>query len=123
MKVMLIDHDKASRDAHRAMLHKLGYDDVVDAVDGKDGIAKIFRLNPDLIVLERSMPGMDGIEFVKAYRERGGASPVLMMDDSADREKVIEAQKVGVASYVIRPVEPDVLAQRILQTLMKRKSA
>jgi PleD family two-component response regulator len=46
-----------------------------------------------------------------------------MMDDKADRKKVVEAMKAGVVSFVLRPVEPDVFAQHILQSLMKRKSA
>ena len=46
-----------------------------------------------------------------------------MMDDKADKKKILAALKVGVASFVLRPVEPDTLAQHILQTLMKRKSA
>ncbi len=123
MKVMLIDHDKTSREAHRAMLVKLGYDDVVDAIDGQDGLSKVFNTNPELILVEYTMPGMSGIVFVKTYHARGGQAPVLMMDDKADRKKVIDAQHAGVASFVLRPVDADVLAQHILQSLMKRKSA
>ena len=123
MKVMLIDHDKASREAHRAMLVKLGYDDVVEATDGQDAMSKVFVSNPDLIVVEHTMPGMNGIVFVKTYHARGGGAPVMMVDDKADRKKVVEAMKAGVVSFVLRPVEPDVFAQHILQSLMKRKSA
>ena len=123
MKVMLIDHDKASREAHRAMLVKLGYDDVVEATDGQDAMSKVFVSNPDLIVVEHAMPGMNGIVFVKTYHARGGGAPVMMVDDKADRKKVVEALKAGVVSFVLRPVEPDVFAQHILQSLMKRKSA
>jgi DNA-binding NarL/FixJ family response regulator len=123
MKVMLIDHDKASRESHRAMLVKLGYDDVVEATDGQDAMSKVFVANPDLILAEYKMPGMNGMVFVKTYHARGGAAPVLMLDDNADRRKVLEALKSGVASFVLRPVDPDVFAQHILQSLMKRKSA
>lgn len=123
MKVMLIDHDKGSRDAHRAMLVKLGYEDVVEAVDGKDAMSKVFAAIPELIVVEHDMPGMSGVMFVKTYHARGGQAPILMMDDKADRKKVVEALKIGVASFVLRPVDPDVFAQHILQSLMKRKSA
>jgi CheY-like chemotaxis protein len=120
---MLIDHDKASRDSHRAMLRKLGYEDVLEAVDGSDAMSKVFGANPDLILVEHTMPGMNGVIFVETYHARGGSAPILMMDDKADKKKILAALKVGVASFVLRPVEPDTLAQHILQTLMKRKSA
>lgn len=123
MKVMLIDHEKSSRDSHREMLRKLGYDDVTEAVDAKDALSRVFDLKPELIVLEHTMPGMGGLAFVQTYHARGGEAPILMMDDRADRKKIVEAHKAGVVSFVLRPVEPDVLAQHILQTLMKRKSA
>jgi two-component system chemotaxis response regulator CheY len=123
MKVMLIDHDKSSRDAHRAMLVKLGYDDVVEASDGQDAMSKVFVANPELILVEYRMPGMSGMTFVKNYHARGGGAPILMLDDKADREKIVAALKAGVASFVLHPVDPDVFAQHILQSLMKRKSA
>jgi two-component system chemotaxis response regulator CheY len=123
MKVMLIDHEKALREAHRAMLIKLGYEDVVEATDGQDALSKVFVSNPDLIVIEHTMPGMNGIVFVQTYHARGGAAPVLMLDEKADRKKVVEALKAGVVSFLLRPVEPDVFAQHILRCLMKRKSA
>ena len=123
MKVMLIGHDKGSRESHRAMLAKLGYEDVIEAVDGQDAMSKVFGASPELIVVEHTMPGMSGLGFVKSYHKNGGEAPILMMDDKADRRKVVEAMKAGVVSFVLRPVEPDVFAQHILQSLMKRKSA
>jgi len=123
MKVMLIDHDRSSREAHRAMLVKLGYDDLVEATDGQDALSKVFVTNPELILVEHTMPGMNGIVFVQTYHARGGAAPVLMMDKNADRMKVVEALKAGVVSFLLRPIEPDVFAQHILRCLMKRKSA
>jgi two-component system chemotaxis response regulator CheY len=105
------------------MLAKLGYEDVIEAVDGQDAMSKVFGASPELIVVEHTMPGMSGLGFVKSYHKRGGEAPILMMDDKADRKKVVEAMKAGVVSFVLRPVEPDVFAQHILQSLMKRKSA
>jgi len=100
MKVMLIDHDKRSRDDHRAMLGKLGYDDVIEAVEGKDAMSKVFGANPELIVVEHDMPGMSGVMFVKTYHARGGQAPILMMDDKADRKKVVEVlRSVGLDNW------------------------
>ena len=123
MKVMLINHEKATREQDREMLRKLGYTDVVEATDGQDALSKVFTSNPDLLVIEHDMPGMDGLAVVATYRERKGDAPILIMDARANRKKVIAAAKAGVASYLLRPVTPDTFAQYILQALMKRKAA
>ena len=88
-----------------------------------EALRRVLRSDPDLILVEYTMPGMNGMVFVKTYHARGGGAPVLMLDDKADRAKIVAAQKAGVASFVLRPVDADVFAQHILQSLMKRKSA
>lgn len=123
MKVMLINHDKATREQDREMLRKLGYTDVVEASDGKDALAKVFTENADLLVVEHDMPDMDGLSFVAQYRQHEGGAPILIMDARASRKKVVAAARAGVASYLLRPVTPDTFAQYILQALMKRKAA
>jgi DNA-binding NtrC family response regulator len=97
--------------------------DLVEATDGQDALSQVFVSYPELILVEHTMPGMNGIVFVQTYHARGGAAPVLMMDKNADRMKVVEALKAGVVSFLLRPIEPDVFAQHILRCLMKRKSA
>ncbi len=119
MKVMLIDDSKTMRNIQKSVLRQLGYTDIEEACDGQDALNKVGAFEPELILVDWNMPNMDGLSFVKAYRQQNKSTPLIMVTTEAEKSRVIEAIKAGVNNYVVKPFTPDLLSQRINETLAK----
>jgi two-component system, chemotaxis family, chemotaxis protein CheY len=123
MKIMLIDDSKTMRNIQKSILTQLGYTELEEATDGQDALSKVGAFQPDLILCDWNMPKMDGITFVKTYRQTEKVTPIIMVTTEAERARVIEAIKAGVNNYVVKPFTPDVLKQRIDETFAKKAAA
>ena len=123
MKVMLIDDSKTMRNIQKSVLKQLGYTEIEEACDGQDALSKIGAFNPDLVLVDWNMPNMDGLTFVKTYRQQDKTTPMMMVTTEAEKARVIEAIKAGVNNYVVKPFTPDLLGQRINETMEKLRAA
>ncbi|MEM9914651.1 MAG: response regulator [Planctomycetota bacterium] len=119
MKVLLVDDSKTMRNIQRGILTQLGYEQIEEAVDGQDALDKVTAFDPELILLDWNMPNMDGITFIKEYRGSGAKVPVIMVTTEAEKSRVVEAIKAGVNNYVVKPFTPNVLGERIQETLSR----
>lgn len=119
MKVMLVDDSKTMRNIQKAVLRQLGYTEIEEACDGQDALTKVSAFNPDLILVDWDMPNMDGLTFVKTFRKTNRTTPLIMVTTEAEKGRVIEAIKAGVNNYVVKPFTPDLLSQRITETMSK----
>lgn len=86
-----------------------------EASNGQDAVVMALELDPDLILLDLSMRGMDGIETLSAMRDAGVGSHIVVFTVSDDRSDVISALKSGADGYLLKDVEPEVLVQSIHQ--------
>jgi len=86
-----------------------------EASSGKDAIRQALDLNPDLILLDLSMKGMDGIETLGALRDAGVDSRIVVFTVSDDRTDVISALKSGADGYLLKDTEPEELVDNIRQ--------
>lgn len=120
MKVMLIDDSRTMRNIQKSVLSQLGLTNIEEACDGQDALSKVGAFQPELILVDWNMPNMDGLSFVKAYRQLNKQTPMIMVTTESEKARVIEAIKAGVNNYVIKPFTPDLLAQRIGETLSKK---
>jgi len=123
MKVLLVDDSKTMRNIQKSILSQLGVTELEEACDGLDALSKVNSFSPDLILLDWNMPNMDGLTFIKEYRSGGATTPVIMVTTEGEKARVIEAIKAGVNNYVIKPFTPDVLNQRIKETLSRTAAA
>jgi two-component system chemotaxis response regulator CheY len=119
MRIMLIDDSRTMRNIQKAVLAQLGHTEVLEACDGQDALSKVNAFRPELLLVDWNMPNMDGLTFVKTYRQTNKATPIIMVTTEAEKARVIEAIKAGVNNYVVKPFTPDLLSQRINETLAK----
>ncbi len=120
MKIMLVDDSKTMRSIQKSVLGQLGYSEIEEACDGQDALSKVGAFQPDLLLVDWNMPNMDGITFVKHYRQTNKTTPIIMVTTESEKSRVIEAIKAGVNNYVVKPFTPDALSQRITETLTKK---
>ncbi len=119
MRILLVDDSKTMRNIQKAVLAQLGYTDVHEACDGQDALSKAAACKPELILVDWNMPVMDGLTFVKTFRQTNKSTPMIMVTTEAEKSRVIEAIKAGINNYVVKPFTPDLLSQRIKETLTK----
>ncbi len=119
MRILLIDDSKTMRNIQKSVLKQLGYTDLEEACDGQDALSKIDSFKPELCLVDWNMPVMDGLTFVKKFRESDKSTPLIMVTTEAEKSRVIEAIKAGVNNYVVKPFTPDLLSERISETLAK----
>ena len=122
MRILLVDDSKTMRNIQRAVLAQLGHTEILEACDDQDALSKAPAYRPELILVDWNMPNMDGLSFVKAWRAVNKQTPIMMVTTEAEKARVIEAIKAGVNNYVVKPFTPDLLAQRINETLAKATS-
>jgi len=119
MRILLIDDSKTMRNIQKSVLKQLGYTDLEEACDGQDALNKVDAFKPDLCLVDWNMPVMDGLTFVKNFRANDKTTPLIMVTTEAEKSRVIEAIKAGVNNYVVKPFTPDLLSERISETLAK----
>jgi len=117
MKILLVDDSKTMRNIQKSILTQLGYSEIEEACDGQDALSKVGAFAPELLLVDWNMPNMDGLTFVKEYRKNDKETPIIMVTTESERSRVVEAIKAGVNNYVVKPFTPDVLSQRISETL------
>ncbi|HBS29713.1 MAG TPA: two-component system response regulator [Phycisphaerales bacterium] len=123
MKILLVDDSKTMRNIQKSILTQMGHTEVQEACDGLDALSKVGSFTPDLMLVDWNMPNMDGLTFVKQYRGKGHKTPIIMVTTEAEKTRVIDAIKAGVNNYVVKPFTPDVLSQRIEETMAKFSAA
>ena len=108
-KLILIVDDSASlRQVVAIALKGAGYE-VLEAVDGKDGLVKLDGRKVNLIISDVNMPVMDGITFVKEVKKLATHrfTPIIMLTTESDESKKREGQAAGAKAWVVKPFKPE----------------
>ena len=123
MKFLVVDDFSTMRRIIKNLLHDLGYQNVVEADDGKTALPMLQGGNFDFLISDWNMPGMSGLDLIKAVRSDAKLAkmPVLMLTAEAKREQIIEAAQAGVNGYVIKPFTADTLKEKLDKILATRK--
>ena len=84
---------------------------VGEAADGEAAVARVAELEPDVVLMDVSMPGVDGIEATRRLLDNGYAGAVVMLTSFSDRARVVDALDAGAVGYLLKDSEPaDVLS-------------
>src|SRR5262245_57943456 len=122
-KVLIVDDEYYTRKVIRTLLALVGINNVHDAVDGESGLEAIAAYAPDVVLLDWEMPGMDGAEFTRRVRspERFPLPnvPIIMLTGHGERSRVLEAVRLGVHEFLLKPVSSNALMVRIASVFSK----
>ena len=112
IRVLLVDDHPVVRQGLRALLStQEGIDVVGEAGDGEAAVAAAERLSPDVVLMDVVMPGMDGVEALRAICERRPQSRVVMLTSYADDRRAMEAVDAGASGFLLKDASPrDVVA-------------
>ena len=125
MKFLVVDDYSTMRRIVKNLLHDLGYAQVAEADDGNTALPMLRSGTYDFLITDWNMPGMAGLELLKAVRadDKLAKLPVLMLTAEAKREQIVEAAQAGVNGYVIKPFTAATLKEKIDKILETRASA
>jgi two-component system, chemotaxis family, chemotaxis protein CheY len=122
-KVLVVDDEHYMRKVVRALLMGIGVRNTYEAVDGPAGLELIRATAPDVVVLDWEMPGLDGPAFVRMVRSPDTFPypdvPIIMLTGHGERGRVIEAVKLGVNEFLLKPVSSKALKDRLISVLTK----
>jgi two-component system chemotaxis response regulator CheY len=119
LKILAVDDSPTMRRIIVNTLKRAGYDDVTEASDGKDALAKMKVEQFNFVITDWNMPEMDGLTFVSQVRgsEEFKDMPILMVTTRSVKDDIIEAMKAGVNNYIVKPFTPETLGEKIGQVL------
>ncbi len=112
-RILLVDDAAFMRKMIKDTLSKNGYTDLHEAVDGADAVEKFTELAPDLVIMDITMPNMDGLEALKAIRAKNGSANVVMCSAMGQESMVMDAVRSGARDFIVKPFKPD----RVLKTV------
>jgi DNA-binding NarL/FixJ family response regulator len=114
IRVLIADDHPVVRQGLRTFLGVQEDIEVVgEAADGAEVVSQAESLQPDVILLDLKMPGVDGLSALRDLRERGLAARVLVLTSAGERARVLPVVRAGAAGYLYKDVDPHALVQAI----------
>ncbi len=115
MKILVVDDFSTMRRIIKNLLRDLGFTNTAEAGDGNTALPMLQNGNFDFVITDWNMPGMQGIDLLKAIRadDKLKHLPVLMVTAESKREQIIEAAQAGVNGYVVKPFTAVTLEEKI----------
>lgn len=95
------------------------FSEIYTALDGKVGLEKFQENKPDIIILDISVPKIDGLELAKLIRKDDSKTPILFLTAYCDKDKLMSAINIGVSSYIVKPFKMDELQNTIMKIISK----
>ena len=115
MKILIVDDFSTMRRIIKNLLRDLGFNNTQEADDGNTALPILKGGGFDFLVTDWNMPGMTGIELLKAVRADSELStlPVLMVTAEQKREQIVEAAEAGVNGYIVKPFTAQTLKEKL----------
>jgi len=120
-KVLVVDDEHYMRKVVRTLLMSIGIRNIYEAVDGPSGLEQIRSAEPDVVIVDWQMPGIDGASFVRMVRSPDTFPfpdiPIIMLTGHGERSRVLEAIEVGIDEFLLKPVSSKALKDRLVAVL------
>ena len=106
-RILIVDDHPLTRDALAGLLSQNGFDVIGRAGSGEEAIAQAGELQPDLVLLDLSMPEMSGLEALPRVREAAPGAEVVVLTASEDEDSLLGAIRGGAAGYLLKSEPPE----------------
>ena len=113
VRIALADDQAIVRAGLRALLERQGIEVVLEAQDGGELLEKLQQTPVDVVLSDIRMPGIDGIEALRQLRERGDATPVILLTTFDESELLLRATEAGAQGFLLKDAAPDDLREAI----------
>ena len=113
--ILIIDDEEPIRELLKLTLQSAGFDSVLEASNGEDGLALATRYMPDLILLDLMLPGMDGLSVCRRLKSSPDTRmiPIIMLTAKSDESDIVVGLEMGANDYITKPFSRKVLTARI----------
>lgn len=112
LRVLLVEDDDDNRELMAEVLSSSGCE-VLSASTGQEGLRTLSERSVDVVVTDVGMPGMGGLEVARAAKAIAPTVPVVVVTGWAEREDIVSARGKHVDAILVKPVDPDALAQTV----------
>ena len=116
-KVLIVDDDPTVRESLRDLLERRGLSPVGAASDGSEAVSMASRLEPDVIVMDRLMPGMDGVEATRRIKQTQPQTQVILLSAQLDGEVQREGEGLGVYCYLAKGCSENLIADMVTRAI------
>lgn len=115
MKILVVDDFSTMRRIIKNLLKDLGFSNIQEADDGNTALPMLNQGDFDFVVTDWNMPGMQGIDLLRAIRSDDKLKhlPVLMVTAEAKKEQIVAAAQAGVNGYVVKPFTAATLKEKL----------
>lgn len=122
-RVLIVDDNEFNRKSLAVVIRRAGIQSIEFAVDGVDGLNKVERFRPDLVLLDVDMPNMDGLEMCRQLRQNATHAelPILFQTALDGDEEQVRCFEAGGSDFISKPIKPGECAARVRHQLEKRK--
>jgi two-component system, NarL family, response regulator DegU len=113
IRLLLVDDHRMLREGLRRSMETYGFHVVGEASDGEEGVRLAQALLPDVVLMDVSMPVLDGVEACRRIRQSCRSTRVVMLTMHADRQVIANAMRVGASGYLVKDSSTDEVAEAI----------
>jgi DNA-binding NarL/FixJ family response regulator len=118
IRLLLADDHRMLRESLRRAMEDHGFDVVGEAADGEEAVRLAAELHPDVVIMDVTMPILDGVAATRRVRDEVPATQVVMLTMHADREVIVDAIRAGAAGYLVK----DCSTEEVVDTVRKAAS-
>jgi two-component system chemotaxis response regulator CheY len=116
-RILVVDDSLITVRKISQALQDLGYEIAGTALNGEDALSKYQELSPDLVTMDITLPGMNGIETVKSIMEIDPTALIIMITSHGQEQMVIDSIDAGAKGYVMKPVKTEILKETVEKVL------
>ena len=119
-KILITDDDADERRLIKLLLNEFNFE-IIEAVDGEEGVSAAQSSHPDLIIMDHRMPKMTGYEACIAMKQNPAVRdiPVIFLSAKGQESEVQSGMDAGALDYILKPFAPEILLQRLKEILEK----
>lgn len=115
--ILIVDDAAFMRMMIKDILTKNGFNVIAEAENGAVAVQKYVETKPDLVIMDITMPEMDGIEAVKQIRQQDPSAKIIMCSAMGQQAMVIDAIQAGAKDFIVKPFQPERVIEAVKKAL------